>query len=631
MSTITPARPATPALPRAAAPSPGAAAAQFVPIDPVKLLRQYAPSLVAALAFGAVVGLAAHLVLMQYWPRYTSSVIFECRDPVTTIYTIDTGWHSRDEIQRFIGTQAQLMTTEKILLSAVENPEVKRSAWGRQFYSGNNYQPRTAVRELDKIVSARIIPETALIRLAVTYRNPGDAKVLVEAVRDAYETDLDSMTKQAHAERRELLSSQLGATRDRKRSLIDERMNLVGSSGMDSLDVALSNVANMMHNLNAQRVETQGDLDEAQSYLVRFERNAQTEATPVYPDAVREEASGAPVVRDMDRDIANLQAQVDSLTRRGFGENHPDVQAVRTLIETKRHERDGQYERVLRESMSALVDKMRTSMEASASKLKQIDAQLAEAYERKNQIVKNQVTLDQIEKELAELAKSERETENALRELEGLRDPKIGRRVRVVQMAATPDTPSFPKVYFMVPLGIVAVGGLFTAGIFLREVLDQRVRGPADITLIPRLRVLGVVPAVSEDPSRPASVATAFRDSPSGVITESFRQIRGVIAKRMDQAEHASLLVIAGMPGSGATTVVTNLAMGFAASERRVLIVDANFRRPGVHRVFGLRDGPGLADVLAGSATALDSVQGTSTTNLWVLAAGTPANRALPE
>ncbi len=76
------------------------------------------------------------------------------------------------------------------------------------------------------------------------------------------------------------------------------------------------------------------------------------------------------------------------------------------------------------------------------------------------------------------------------------------------------------------------------------------------------------------------------------------------------------------MPGSGATTVACNLALAASAADRRVLLVDANFRRPGVHRVFGLQEGPGLADVLAKQASLEASIQATSSPTLDVLSVG---------
>ena len=131
-----------------------------------------------------------------------------------------------------------------------------------------------------------------------------------------------------------------------------------------------------------------------------------------------------------------------------------------------------------------------------------------------------------------------------------------------------------------------------------------------------------MVPDAAEDPAAPSSVETAFRDRERGVMAESFRQVRTNVLRRMQQMGHKSLLVVAGLPGSGATSTVTNLAYACASADRRVLVIDANLRRPGLHKIFGLPDSPGLADVLAGARSLEDAVQRSADQRVDVLPAG---------
>jgi capsular exopolysaccharide synthesis family protein len=136
-----------------------------------------------------------------------------------------------------------------------------------------------------------------------------------------------------------------------------------------------------------------------------------------------------------------------------------------------------------------------------------------------------------------------------------------------------------------------------------------------------------MVPDASEDPAGASAVETAFRDRERGVMAESFRQIRSGLLKRMNQMDQKTLLIVSGMPGSGATSVISNLAYSFAAADRRVLVIDANLRRPAHHRIFGLPEAPGLADVLAGTHTLDNTVQRSADRRVDVLVAGTRENR----
>jgi capsular exopolysaccharide synthesis family protein len=148
--------------------------------------------------------------------------------------------------------------------------------------------------------------------------------------------------------------------------------------------------------------------------------------------------------------------------------------------------------------------------------------------------------------------------------------------------------------------------------------------------MIPRVRVLGWVPDALEDPAGPGAIETAFRDRPRGVLAEAFRNTRSVMLKRMRAGGHKTLMVMAGMPGSGSTSIVANLALACSAVDQRVLIIDANFRRAGVHRAFGLSETGGVSDALSQGRDGVNLesvVQKTKDPRLDVVSAGSRDRR----
>ena len=156
------------------------------------------------------------------------------------------------------------------------------------------------------------------------------------------------------------------------------------------------------------------------------------------------------------------------------------------------------------------------------------------------------------------------------------------------------------------------MSGLVFGVIVLKEVTEQRVRGPADVAIIPRVRILGVIPDSAEDPTKPARIERASHDKPNGVIAESFRQLRTSLLKYLHQKDATTVVIFGGNPGSGASTVIANLASSIALCEKRVLVIDANFRRPSLHRIFGVDEqAPGLGSLLADTCTFDEAVQAT--------------------
>ena len=141
---------------------------------------------------------------------------------------------------------------------------------------------------------------------------------------------------------------------------------------------------------------------------------------------------------------------------------------------------------------------------------------------------------------------------------------------------------------------------------YVLELTNTRVRTPRDITRSMQLPLLGFVPDQQDDAALTGDIGTSIRSSPASMIAESFRQIRGRLAAQSDGKPLSTLLVASIAPGGGASTVASNLANGMALNDMRVLLVDANFYRPGVKGLYKNVPAAGFSDVLSNPA-ALDS------------------------
>ena len=153
------------------------------------------------------------------------------------------------------------------------------------------------------------------------------------------------------------------------------------------------------------------------------------------------------------------------------------------------------------------------------------------------------------------------------------------------------------------------------------EYLDDSVKTPEDVTRRLRLPLLGLVPKVKGD-HVPVLTETVPHD-----FGEAFRSLRTSLVFTSGGESTRVIAVTSSQPLEGKTTTAANLAFALALGGSRVLLIDADMRRPGLHKTIGLQNELGLSHLLTGQSRVRDVVQRTAEQNLFAITAGrTPPN-----
>lgn len=185
--------------------------------------------------------------------------------------------------------------------------------------------------------------------------------------------------------------------------------------------------------------------------------------------------------------------------------------------------------------------------------------------------------------------------------------------------------PNFTRIMVVgAILGLAA--GLTLA--YMLELADKSFRSPDEITEELGIPVVGHIPMLQADRRRVA-LSTKLDPSlcafhhPRSAQAEAYRAVRTALYFSTRGERHKVIQVSSAEPGDGKSTLAANLAISIAQSGRRVLLLDADFRRPRVHKLFGLERKGGLPLVINGTAEPDDEIQETEVANLWTLTCGT--------
>lgn len=601
-------------------------------VDIGKMFKKYLWVLIAALILGVLLGIGSFVVLRQVYPIFQAQVIYQVLPPQTNL-EVQVG-KDEDEQERFALTQVAQMKSDDVIQRVVSDPRLQPlgGEWTKKFMSGGSFQTADAAEWLQDELVVRLVPNTDIIEMKLGWTRANDVTNVLGLVKETYMIRLDKQSRDQTAPQREALEKQITTYQERLADKQRLREQILRDDKVDSLEqrwaaenLELQGIISTLHQV---RISTEG----AVTQLARYEQELNAQGGPTYSDELINAVESEPLVQSIHQTIASLDAQKAAMQRRGLGPDHRSMVTTDSLIESWRTKLDQERERLLRKRFDAIVDGLRSTIAT-------LNAQEAEMSSAQERLVTRLVDLsrtmtkvDDIDRQIEGILKTTAEMEAQLQTLTSVTRLATSKRVIVLQNERNPDKPIFPNLLYMVPFGVVLCLGLTTGIVFLRELLDQRVKGPADVAMIPRTRVLGLIPDASEDSATPKDqMHCAFSAAPRGVVSESFRQIRSPLLKQMDLAGHKSLMVMSGMPGSGASTVAANLAAAAAAAGRRTLIVDANFRRPSQHTGFGTADAPGLSDVLAGNTTLHDAAVATKTAGLSMLPAGSSANRIVEQ
>jgi len=270
-------------------------------------------------------------------------------------------------------------------------------------------------------------------------------------------------------------------------------------------------------------------------------------------------------------------------------------------------------------SVQAFVDRQ---LEATQSQIEETAAAI------KNLQAIQGRTADQ-DRQLADLQSQLVNLNSSYASLLGYASGTVANKLTIIQPAPVPEQPASPKPVLNIVVGAL-VGLLLGIGLaFLLSHLDDKLRSPEQVSQLLRLPTLGSIGRMPTAKDRRALYGLVTAVYPRSSAAEAFRMLRTSLEFTAIDHELRTLAVVSPASNEGKTLIAANLAVAFAQSGRKTLLVDADLRKPTAHELFDLRNEIGLSSVLASSTPLAMAFQQTIEPNLVLMTAGpTPPNPA---
>ncbi len=318
-----------------------------------------------------------------------------------------------------------------------------------------------------------------------------------------------------------------------------------------------------------------------------------------------------PNIQRIRQEITSLQQRRLDLSQR-YGPLHPEMKQLDSSIA----DANGRLENEIR----TVIESARQDYEAALADERRLQQAYAQAEQDAQSLNRKNINYSVLQNQ----AKTNREIyQQLLQQQQELKVSSNSRanNVRVAERAERPGAPFTPNVprNLMVGVGVgLAIGILLAFGL---DYLDDTIKTPDDITRRLNVPFLGLVPAVRGErlPIISGSVPHDFG--------EAYRALRTSLVFTSGSETTRIIAVTSSQPLEGKTTTACNLALVLALGGSRVLLVDADMRRPSVHRALEMQNSVGLSHVLVGQARMREAIQRTSDPNFYVMTAGrTPPN-----
>ncbi len=575
-----------------------------------------------AAALGLVAATALAVPIWLFMPKGFEAVAWLRVRDKTGMF----GGGGRDnaEYESYRKTQVQLIKSPFVLTSALRRPGVSDLKTLQD-------EKQDQVGWLARNIQVSAPMESEVLQVRLRGESASDVTMIVNAVTQAYLSDVVNKEKADRLERRDTIERQYKQNMTEVRRRRDEYNNLAKTLGAsDSIEVATQRSLLLDHlgTLRAQMTSMQRDLSVLDAELAVLDAKARGDIRD--EDAVPNDMLDAMLARDpmiaelRDRLAILDEAMTFQAERSARGANDPAVKRLES-------QRASLMERI-RERGAELRPQVIAQMSLDAAGRRSGAADGPGVLRMRRQLTTQELDVktkefDKVAKEVTELGQANADLSARRSEIEQLEkvteqmgmqlqasevDIAMPARVELIEEASVPEgSDELFRIMLTILAGLGGLG-LGSGAVVVFEYLRDRVSTAEEISQRVGVRVVGTLPQVSRSRKR----------STAGEMAESVDGVRAVISQTGREAPKV-ILVTSAVGHEGKTTFAAQLAASLARSDKRTLLLDGDLRHPNVHLALELDLRAGLPELLRGEIGNDEAVQPTAIEGLFAVTGGT--------
>jgi capsular exopolysaccharide synthesis family protein len=500
----------------------------------------------------------------------------------------------------FLNTECDVFTSNPVLALALG--EIHK-AGGSQPLHG-----LSTIRDLKTQLSANVSDKGGqTIDVSFSSTDPQEANRTLTAVVEAYQAFESNHWKAKVKESLDLLEQGKANQRKELQEKTQRMLALARQNGGEidtdpDKSPARAQVRSLSEALTKARLDTinaKSAYDEAAKAIVgdaaKLQQVAALEKQAAYS------ANPGAQLTTIQTELFRYQANLAEAQRQ-YMPNHPIVKTIQARID---------------QLTVACVADAEQWWQASQTKEDALQESLAEAQKNAVEAEASAVQYTQLQADIASLKKVD-DIDGRIKDLDLIRGAGATNIIVLdpAELTAAPSPRKGRTMAIALVLGLIAGLGVACA----RDWMDDRLRSPEAVQATIGVPVLGAVPAITTAFTA-ADRGQIVHNDPFSEASESYRTLRTALQYGLPQSTK-TLLITSPAPGDGKSTLVSNLAIALAQANKRVLVIDADFRAPMQHRLFGLKDRRGMATVLGGADTLDQAIQRTEIEGLDLLPCG---------